>query len=202
MNAKKPTATAKTNKPVLDAVPNPGLPSKSPVSHHAFSVSQSQGKSEFEKRMSEAAWFKEPSTGAEPAIPMMGVLIKESRNFGGKAAKDMPAVLLKGGVLLRAPDGSFRAVQPDYFRSRFIRCFSDGTEICRLSESKMEQAMALSKSNTQLRKRIQELASVGIWKAMVKFLSISRNSKKMKDWSSEIQAHVFDLTLRHKTGLS
>jgi hypothetical protein len=200
MNAKKPTVTSKTTKPALNTAPSPGLPPKSFASSHAFSVSSIQAKHEFEKRMGEAAWFKEPSTGTELATPMMGVLIEETLSFGEKDAKEI--VLHKGSVLLRAPDGSFRAVKAEYFSSRFIRCFSDGTEICRLSDSKMDQAMALSKSNTQMRKRIQELASVSLWKATVKFLSVCGNSKKMKEWSSQIQAHVFDLTLRHKAGIS
>ncbi len=202
MTTKKPSESAKAATKPRASAPIPGLPAKSTAQAHAFVVDASHAKPLFEKQMDQAAWFKEPSTGTEPATPMMGILINDNRSFGQKGAKNTFAVLLKGGVLLKGPDGSFRAVQPEYFRSRFIRCFSDGTEICRLSESKMDQAMALSKSNTQMRKRIQELASVSFWNAAIKFLSVSRNSKKMKDWSSQIQAHVFDLTVRHKTGLS
>jgi hypothetical protein len=188
------TPAARTGK----KAPIPGVPASHANEPSAFSVDSPKANGLFDSLEEHAAWFREPSTGSEPAKPMKGVVVQSDTLI--RTAQGTHR-LRRGGVLLRSEPQLLKAVQPDYFASRFVRCFSDGTEICRLSESKMDQAMALSKSNAQMRKRIHEITGVGLLKGILRCIPLSRTAKKIRTWNEEIRAHIADLALRKKLGL-
>lgn len=169
----------------------------------AFSPTQRDAKKDFLRlQKNNVAWYREPSTGVESLCPVVGVLVTEDIIYRGKQGS---FILRRGGVLIQSEEKSkkslIQAIQPEYFKSRFLRCFSDGTEICRLSEKRMDQLMALSKANTQMRKRIQKVSTVGLWKFVVNLRAVSKDVRQMREWNDQIQGHIKDLTLRNKANL-
>lgn len=111
-------------------------------------------------------------------------------------------ILRAGGALLKKEDGTILAVQPFLFLNRFSRCFSNGTEITRLSENAKHQAEALALANTQLRTRHTELQGVSFWKSIKDRKKIAVQKSNLQRWDDEIEQHIHELrthTLSDKT---
>ena len=140
-----------------------------------------------------AAWYCESSSDptGTASLPLLGVRVHKDLSY--ECAEGL-FVVRRGGMLLRWADKSIEAVQPELIRTRFVRCFRDGTRICKMSEGKMAQALALSKSNTQIRKRISGGKKTGFLGFIRNILPAGKNTHHVHGWIDDIHAHVKDLT--------
>lgn len=147
----------------------------------------------FDEAKDRSAWYRQATQNGKP---MSGVMVEKHMKFKTKTGS---IALRTGDMLVRESSKSpIKVIAAPFFNATFMRCFSDGTEICRINETKMAQAMALSKSNVQIRKRIEKLSSVSIWQSIAHFISVSRNCRKTQSWDKELRAHIDDISARHK----
>jgi hypothetical protein len=149
-------------------------------------------KDDFERMRQTAAWFVDRSSGEAPSLCVRMTKSRSYRVGVSGGATNESAILLKGGVLVCHADGTLWAMQHDEFSRRYSRCFSDGTVICPLSGSKMDQLRSLSSSNSQLRDRIGEMIDVPLLRSIRNYLKIRAERQRINEWNDQVLAHIRD----------
>lgn len=148
----------------------------------------------FEQLQERAAWFCVQAVDGQRTQALLGATISEDTAYDIDGER---RTLRRGGALIRCEDGRIAAIQPEAFVAGYARCFSDGTEICKLQDTQMRQAVALSQSNTQIRTRIEELPKPSAWHGINRILGRKSAAQRISDWNSQLRAHIQDLTMRH-----
>lgn len=140
------------------------------------------------------AWYRQGS-----AAPVRGLRVSRDRLFEAVQAATGPcsAILSADGVLVRNAQGVVEAVQAERFAARYTRCLADGSALCPLSASPIEQAQALAASSKSNDERLEALLATRGLKALVRFRRLAAEKDELKRWTHDIQAHIADLA-RHR----
>lgn len=171
------------------------------VAPMVFTPNQKAACNAFAAISDRAAWYcmqaSDGATAATKPKAMLAVTINEEITF---SVNGICEVLRPGGALMMRADKQIVALQPEAFNTSYARCFSDGTEICKLNASQMDQAVALSRSNSQIRVRIQEMSDPTVWDGIAQIVGKGQSAaaKQISDWNLQVHAHIQDLTMRHK----
>ena len=181
----------------MDALGDASLPPPKAGTVTIFLPEPKVAKRDFKTLQADAAWFSSQAKDGHRGQALLAVRIDQDRVYATKGGGHQ--VLRRGGVLMRRSDKRIVAVQPEAFLALYVRCFSDGTEICRLSDTPMHQAVALSQSNSQIRNRIEQAPRPTFLQNFRRlFTTTASAAEQVQQWNLQIRAHIQDLSGRYK----